>query len=66
MPQEVVTVGVDLANNVFQVHSIDIDGKVLIRRQLRWTHRSPAKWISLIYRNERDVGHAHCASGWRT
>jgi transposase len=30
-----VTVCVDLAKNVFQVHAIDADGKVLIRRQLR-------------------------------
>jgi transposase len=30
-----VTVGVDLAKNVFQVHAIGADGKVLVRRQLR-------------------------------
>ncbi len=35
MQKEVVTVGVDLAKNVFQVHAIDADGKVLVRRQLR-------------------------------
>lgn len=35
MQQDVVTVGVDLAKNVFQVHAIGADGKVLIRRQLR-------------------------------
>lgn len=35
MQQEVVTVGVDLAKSVFQVHAIDADGKVLVRRQLR-------------------------------
>jgi transposase len=35
MQQEFVTVGVDLAKNVFQVHAIDADGKVLVRRQLR-------------------------------
>jgi transposase len=35
MQQEVVTVGIDLAKNVFQVHAIDADGKVLVRRQLR-------------------------------
>ena len=35
MQQDVVTVGVDLAKNVFQVHAIDADGKVLVRRQLR-------------------------------
>ncbi|UAK23112.1 IS110 family RNA-guided transposase [Sphingomonas nostoxanthinifaciens] len=33
MPQDVVTVGVDLAKNVFQVHAIGADGKVLVRRQ---------------------------------
>jgi transposase len=35
MQQDVVTVGVDLAKNVFQVHAISADGKVLVRRQLR-------------------------------
>ncbi|KTT64356.1 transposase, partial [Sphingomonas sanguinis] len=35
MQQDVVTVGVDLAKNVFQVHAIGSDGKVLVRRQLR-------------------------------
>ena len=29
------TIGLDLAKNVFQVHGIDGDGKVLVRRQLR-------------------------------
>ena len=35
MQQQVVTVGIDLAKNVFQVHAIDADGKVLVKRQLR-------------------------------
>lgn len=35
MEQEVVTVGLDLAKNVFQVHAIGSDGAVLIRRKLR-------------------------------
>jgi transposase len=35
MQQEVVTGGVDLAKNVLQVHAIDADGKVLVKRQLR-------------------------------
>lgn len=30
-----MTVGVDLAKNVFQVHAIGADGRVLVRRQLR-------------------------------
>jgi transposase len=35
MKQEVVTVGLDLAKNVFQVHAIGGDGSVLVRRKLR-------------------------------
>ena len=35
MQQEVVTVEVDLAKNVFQVLAIGADGKVLVRQQLR-------------------------------
>ena len=37
MEKEVVTVGLDLAKNVFQVHAIGADGAVLIRRKLRRT-----------------------------
>lgn len=37
MEQEVVTVGLDLAKTVFQVHAIAADGAVLIRRKLRRT-----------------------------
>ncbi|QOV96283.1 IS110 family transposase [Novosphingobium sp. ES2-1] len=37
MEQEVATVGLDLAKNVFQVHAIAADGAVLIRRKLRRT-----------------------------
>ncbi len=32
---EVSTAGVDLAKNVIQVHGIDADGEVVVRRQLR-------------------------------
>lgn len=35
MEKEVVTVGLDLAKNVFQVHAISSDGEVLVRRKLR-------------------------------
>ena len=35
MKQEVVTVGLDLAKSVFQVHAIGCDGAVLMRRKLR-------------------------------
>jgi transposase len=32
---EVITIGVDLAKNVFQVHGVDAAGGVIVRRQLR-------------------------------
>jgi len=35
MQQEIVTVGLDLAKNVFQVHAIGAEGKVIERQQLR-------------------------------
>ncbi len=32
---EITTIGIDLAKNVFQVHGVDASGKTVIRRQLR-------------------------------
>ncbi len=32
---EITTIGLDLAKNVFQVHGVDDEGTVVIRRQLR-------------------------------
>lgn len=32
---KITTVGVDLAKNVFQVHAVDEDGKVALRKQLK-------------------------------
>ena len=32
---EAITIGVDLAKNVFQVHGVDVEGAVVFRRQLR-------------------------------
>ncbi len=32
---EVTTIGVDLAKNIFQVHGVDAEGAVVVRRQLR-------------------------------
>jgi transposase len=33
--QTVTTIGLDIAKSVFQVHAIDAEGKVLIRRKLK-------------------------------
>ncbi len=38
---EVITIGVDLAKNVFQVHGVDAEGTVLFRRQLRRAQMLP-------------------------
>jgi transposase len=35
MHQEIATLGLDLAKNVFQVHAVSGDGRVVVRRQLR-------------------------------
>ncbi len=32
---EVITIGFDLAKNVFQIHGVDAEGAVIVRRQLR-------------------------------
>jgi transposase len=32
---DVITIGVDLAKSVFQVHGVDAEGSVVVRRQLR-------------------------------
>jgi transposase len=36
--QAVTTIGLDIAKSVFQVHGVDAEGKVLIRRQLKRRH----------------------------
>ena len=36
--QTITTVGLDIAKSVFQVHGIDADGRVIIRRQLKRRH----------------------------
>ena len=33
--EQITTIGLDLAKNVFQVHGVDAAGKVVVRKQLR-------------------------------
>ena len=33
--QTVTTIGLDIAKSVFQVHGVDADGNVVLRRQLK-------------------------------
>ena len=32
---EVTTIGLDIAKSVFQVHGVDANGKVIVRRQIK-------------------------------
>jgi transposase len=41
---QVSTVGLDLAKNVFQVHGVDAEGKVIVRRSLRRAGLSDETW----------------------
>jgi transposase len=54
MPQDIVTVGLDLAKNVFQVHAIDEAGGVVVRRQLR--RNEVLKFFAAL---------PPCSSGWK-
>ena len=54
---QVSTIGLDIAKNVFQVHGIDETGAVVVRRQLRRSQvlaffgtfaRLFAEWVSLL------------------
>jgi transposase len=50
---EIITVGIDIAKNVFQIHGVDETGGVVVRRQLRrrqvlpFFHRSPACLVGM-------------------
>ena len=42
---EITTIGIDLAKHVFQVHGVDADGGVAVRRKLR---RSEVSYSPLV------------------
>ncbi len=42
---EVVTIGLDIAKSVFQVHGIDAAGAVVLRRQVRRAHSATRRTI---------------------
>ena len=54
--QTITTVGLDIAKSVFQVHGTDIEGKVIIRRQLKRRKRR------LSWRSSRSCRRASWAS----
>ncbi len=55
---EVITIGIDLAKNVFQVHGVDASAKTVIRKQLR------RRQVLVFFRKLRPclVGMEACAS----
>ena len=53
--QTVTTIGLDIAKSVFQVHGIDAEGKVLIRRKLKRRYVLAWRADSSIGRIEGDV-----------
>lgn len=40
---QITTVGLDLAKNVFQVHGVNEHGKVVLRKQLRFSGQGRSK-----------------------
>jgi transposase len=56
--QTVTTIGLDIAKSVFQVHGIDAEGKVVVRRQLK--HRYALAFFQKL--SHCRVGIEACAS----
>ena len=55
--QTITTIGFDIAKSVFQVHGVDAEGKVLLRRQLKrryvlafFQKLPPSRYRSLCFR----------------
>jgi transposase len=38
---EVITIGLDLAKNVFQIHGVDASGRIVVRKSIRRSHVLP-------------------------
>ena len=51
--QTITTIGLDIAKSVFQVHGVDADGQVVVRRQLK------RRYVLAFFRSYR---HAWLAS----
>jgi transposase len=47
--QTITTIGLDIAKSVFQVHGIDAQGKVIVRRQLK------RRFVLAFFQNCRPV-----------
>ena len=69
--QTVTTIGLDIAKSVFQVHGVDAEGQVVIRRQLKRRHivaffqSCHHAWLALRLVLRRIIGHASCGCSVR-
>ena len=56
--QTITTIGLDIAKSVFQIHGVDAEGKVIIRRQLK------RRYVLAFFRKQAPclVGIEACAS----
>ena len=69
--QTITTIGLDIAESVFQVHGVDAAGEVVIRRQLKrrsvlaFFQKLPAvsgRHAEAIWRSGHESQHAVCAN----
>jgi transposase len=68
---KIATIGLDLAKNVFQLHAVDAEGRVVLRRRLRRSEvvRFFARLSPCLVGMEACAGAHHWAraiAGWAT
>jgi len=61
--EQPITIGIDLAKNVFQVHGVGAGGQVVLRRKLRRAHLQPP--VALPDRHGGLRGRASLGAGAR-
>ena len=49
--QTITTIGLDIAKSVFQVHGVDAQGKVIVRRQLKRRYYGMCKMFGRKLKN---------------
>jgi hypothetical protein len=62
--QAITTIGLDIAKSVFQIHGVDADGQVVIRRQLKRRLRDgAAAAVCCCDTRARSIAHQWCYAG---
>ena len=61
--QAVTTIGLDIAKSIFQVHGVDVEGNVIIRRKLKrryvFSRNCRRAWLALRPAHPRIIGRAN-------